>query len=352
MLIPVEALRGAATRILRAAGSSAGEAAIVTDHLIEANLRGHDSHGVGMLPTYLKNLGNGTLKPNEPGKVVRDEGAFIVYDGLRGYGQVVAKTATQLGIDKAHKTGSAVVALRNAHHIGRIGSYGEQCAAAELISVHFVNVMGHKSLVAPHRGLDGRLSTDPVCIAIPESEPGRPVILDMATSKIAMGKVRVSRNKGETLAPDLIIDNRGEPSRDPHDMFTTPPGALLPMAEHKGYALAFICQLLAGAVTGSGTVKPDNQGRDTITNGMLAFIIDPARIGDSDWIRQEIRDYTAYATSSPVRNPAEPVLIPGDPERLRRAERLREGIPVDAGTCAEIVEASASLKIDLPEFAG
>ena len=352
MLIPVEPLRNAAIRILRAAGSAAPEAAIVADHLIEANLRGHDSHGVGMLPTYLKNLRNGTLKPNEPGKVVRDDGAFIVYDGLRGYGQVVAKTATALGIDRARKTGSAVVALRNAHHIGRIGSYGEQCAAAGLISVHFVNVMGHKALVAPHRGLDGRLSTDPVCIAIPEAEPGRPVILDMATSKIAMGKVRVSRNKGETLAPDLIIDNRGEPSRDPHDMFATPPGALLPMAEHKGYALAFVCQLLAGAVTGSGTVKSENQGRDTITNGMLAFIIDPGRVNDGDWIRQEIRDYTAYATASPVRNPAEPVLIPGDPERQRRAERLIEGVPVDAGTCAEIAEAAASLKIDLPEFAG
>lgn len=350
MLIPVEALRGAANRIIRAGGSSAAEAAIVADHLIEANLRGHDSHGVGMLPTYIKNLQNRSLQPNEPGSIVKDEGAFLVYDGRRGYGQVVARTATQLGIDKARSSGSAVVALRNAHHIGRIGSYGEQCAAAGLISLHFVNVMGHKALVAPHRGLDGRLSTDPVCIAIPEAEPGRPVILDMATSKIAMGKVRVSRNKGEALAPEMIIDNRGDPSRDPAEMFTTPPGALLPMAEHKGYALAFVCQLLAGAVTGSGTVKPGNQGRDTITNGMLTFIIDPAQLGDGDWIRQEIRDFTAYATSSPVRNPAEPVLIPGDPERQRRAERMREGIPVDAGSCAEIAEAAAILKVDLPEF--
>src|SRR5262249_4398801 len=259
MLVPVDVLRGAANRVIRAGGSSTAEAAIVTDHLIEANLRGHDSHGVGMLPTYIKNLNNGTLKPNEPGTVVKDDGAFIVYDGRRGYGQVVARTATQLGIDKARKSGSAVVALRNAHHIGRIGSYGEQCAAAGLISLHFVNVMGHTALVAPHRGLDGRLSTDPVCIAIPAAESGRPVILDMATSKIAQGKVRVARNKGETLPPGLIIDAKGEASRNPADMFTEPPGALLPMAEHKGYALAFVCQVLAGAVTGGGTVKPANQ---------------------------------------------------------------------------------------------
>ena len=155
MLIPVEPLRSAVIRILVATGSSPGEAAIVMDHLIEANLRGHDSHGVGMLPTYLKNLRNGTLKPNEPGKVTRDDGAFIVYDGLRGYGQVVAKTATKLGIDSA-RTGSAVVALRNAHHIGRIGSYGEQRAAAGLISVHFVNVMATRRWRRPIVGwMDG-----------------------------------------------------------------------------------------------------------------------------------------------------------------------------------------------------
>jgi hydroxycarboxylate dehydrogenase B len=351
VLIPVETLRGAVIRILRASGSSEREAAVVTDHLIEANLRGHDSHGVGMLPTYLKNLRNGSLKPNEPGRIVKDDGAFIVYDGLRGFGQVVAKTATELGIRKAQASGLAVVALRNAHHIGRIGSYGEQCAEAGLVSLHFVNVMGHRPLVAPYRGLDARGSTDPVSIAIPAAEPGRPMILDMATSKIAMGKVRVARNKGETLAPELIIDSKGQPSRDPRDMFAEPSGALLPMAEHKGYALAFACELLAGAIAGSGTVKPENQGHDTITNGMLVFIIDPKRMTDGDWIAREIRDYTAYVTASPVHNPAEPVLIPGDPERQRRAERLREGIPVDAGTCAEIVEAAAPLKIDLPEFA-
>ncbi len=352
MLIPVETLRGAVIRILRAGGSKAGEAGIVADHLIEANLRGHDSHGVGMLPAYLRHLRGGSLKPNEPGRVVKDEGAFIVYDGERGYGQVTAKRATELGIARAKAQGVAVVALRNAHHIGRIGSYGELCAAAGLISIHFVNVMGHKPLVAPHRGLDGRLSTDPVCISIPAAERGRPVILDMATSKIAQGKVRVARNKGETLPPGLIIDAHGEASRNPADMFTEPPGALLPMAEHKGYALAFVCQLLAGALTGGGTVKPANQGHETITNGMLAIIVDPARIRESDAIAREVLDYTSYVTASPVHNPNEPVLIPGDPERQTRAKRLSEGISVDAGTCAEIVEAAAPLKIDLPEFAG
>ena len=136
--------------------------------------------------------------------------------------------------------GLAAVALRNAHHIGRIGSYGEQCAAAGLISVHFVNVIGHKPLVAPHRGRDARLATNPVCIALPAAEPGRPVILDMATSKVALGKVRVAATRARARAGSAPR-RRGRPTTIP--TFVRPPVRRpLPMAEHKGYALAFVCE--------------------------------------------------------------------------------------------------------------
>ncbi len=352
MLFSHENLRAAAVRIFRAAGSAAEEAAIVADHLVEANLRGHDSHGVGMIPTYLESLAAGTLKPNRPGRVAREDDAFIVYDGERGYGQVVARTATELGIARALKSGIAVVALRNAHHIGRVGSYGEQCASAGLASLHFVNVIGNTPRVAPHGGTDARLSTNPICIALPAAEPDRPMILDMATSKVALGKVRVARNEGHRLAPDLIIDSRGRPTDDPQAMYESPPGALLPLAEHKGFALAFACELLAGAIAGGGTLKQENQEQRTVTNGMLAFIFDPRRLTDHEWIKAEIREITAYVTASPPRDPGEPVLIPGDPERRMRKLRLVEGIPVDAITCAEIVESAAMLGLHLPEFAG
>ena len=158
----------------------------------------------------MRNLAAGTLIPNRAGRILREEGAILLYDGERGYGQVVARRLTELGIERARKTGLAAVALRNAHHIGRIGSYGEQCAAAGLVSLHFVNVIGHKSYVAPHRGSDARLATNPVCIAFPAAEPGRPVIVDMATSKVAVGKVRVAANEGRRLEPDLLLDGAGE----------------------------------------------------------------------------------------------------------------------------------------------
>ncbi|HLI11308.1 MAG TPA: malate/lactate/ureidoglycolate dehydrogenase [Alphaproteobacteria bacterium] len=347
MRIDHQELSGIGERIVTAGGSAPEEARLVVHHLVEANLRGHDSHGIGMLPRYVQNLKAGTLIPNRRGRVVKEDGAFITYDGERGYGQVVAREATLRGIARARQEGIAVVALRNAHHIGRVGTYGELCAEAGLVSVHFVNVIGHGGLVAPHRGRDARLSTNPVCIAVPAAEPGRPIVLDMATSKVAMGKVRVAKNQGKTLPPGLLLDARGEPSTDPNALFGTPHGAILPFAEHKGYALAFICELLAGAVAGGGTLRPENQTQDTITNCMLSFVLDPARLVAQDWLKAEIAAITAWVTASPPRDPAEPVLIPGDPERQSRASRLRDGIPLDEATWKEIVQAAASLGLAL-----
>jgi hydroxycarboxylate dehydrogenase B len=343
MLIDHQELRAIARRIFEAGGSLPEEARTISDHLAEANLRGHDSHGVGMIPRYVANLRLGTVAPNRKGRVLSESGSLVAYDGERGYGQVVAAEATRLAIERARKNGVAVVALRNAHHIGRVGTYGEMCAEADLVSVHFVNVIGHNAIVAPHRGSDARLSTNPVCIAVPAAEPGRPIILDMATSKVALGKVRVAKNRGVAMAPAHIIDSKGKPTTDPDAMFQKPTGAILPMAEHKGYALAFVCELLAGAIGGGGTLRPENQGLDTITNCMLSFVIDPSRIAERDWIRNEILAITRYVTASPAQNPAEPVLIPGDPERLSRAERVRNGVPLDAETWREIAAAGESL---------
>ena len=348
MLIDHQTLRGFIAQILTAAGSAAEESEIVADHLVEANLRGHDSHGVGMIPSYMKNLHNGTLLPNRRGRAAGENGSIIVYDGERGYGQIVARAAMALGIERAKAQGLAAVALRDAHHIGRVGAYGEQCAAAGLVSLHFVNVIGHEPTVAPHRGRDGRLSTNPVCIAVPGAEPDRPVVLDMATSMIAVGKARVALNEGRRLEPGLLLDAEGEPTTNPNDLFDEPSGALLPMAAHKGYALSFLCELLAGAVAGGGTLRPENQAQDTITNCMLSFLLDPACIVDRGWLAAEIAAITDYVTASPPRSPGEPVLIPGDPERASRAKRLAEGVPIDGNTWDQIAAAAKHFGVTPP----
>jgi len=345
LLIDAAELTTTTRRVFAAAGSAESEAEIIAGHLVEANLKGHDSHGVGMIPSYLRNLDGGKVKPNEPGRIVSDSGSMLVYDGERGYGQIVARAATELAIKRAKMNGVAVVALRNAHHIGRVGTYGELCAAAGLVSLHFVNITDQRPAVAPWRGGDARFGTNPLCISLPGPAPERPIIADMATSRIAMGKVRVARNKGEEVMPGTLLDSEGKPTTDPHVMYRRPRGALMTFGEHKGYALAFICEMLAGAVTGSGTMRPERQDAESVTNGMLAILIDPSRLVDQTWMLDEIKTMAGYITASPSRNPAEPVLIPGDPERANREKRLSDGVPIDDETWREIAAAARTVNV-------
>ena len=250
-----------------------------------------------------------------------------------------------LGIARAQRDGVAVVALRNAHHIGRVGTYGEMCAGEGLLSISFVNITDQRPAVAPWRGGDARFGTNPVTVALPGPSPDRPIIADMATSRIAMGKVRVARNKGEQIAAETLLDARRATDRRPQRHVQRPRGALLTFAEHKGYALAFICEMLAGAITGSGTMRPERIDAETVTNGMLLIVIDPGRITDRAWLIDEITAMTDYVTASPPRKSGEPVLIPGDPERLSREKRMSEGVPIDDETWREIAEAARGVNV-------
>jgi uncharacterized oxidoreductase len=258
---------------------------------------------------------------------------------------VIARQAVEWGIEAAQKHGVAVNGLRNAHHIGRIGTYGEMCAEASLVSIHFVNITNQKPSVAPWGGSDGRFGTNPVCVAVPAAEPGRPIILDMATSIIALGKVRVARNKGQQVDDGILLDAQGQPTTDPDVMFRLPRGALMTFGEHKGYALAFICELLGGVLTGGGTMRPENQALATTTNGMLTIMIDPSRLVDRSWLTDEIKAMTDYVTASPAIKAHGKVMIPGDPERQSRARRIAAGIPIDDETWRELVEAAKRLNV-------
>mgnify|MGYP000188612671 CR=1 FL=1 len=349
MLITTEKLQAFVESIFRAAGSNAGEAEVVAAHLVEANLTGHDSHGISLIPEYMKNVAAGNIRPNQVGGLVRRDGSILVYDGNLGYGQAVAKVATDLAIDAARQSGLALLALRNAYHIGRIGSYGEQCAAQGLVSVQFVNAIGHQPRVAPHGGRDARLPTNPVCVAIPATDRRPAMILDMATSKIAQGKVRIARNSGQHVGEGFLLDSRGEPTTDPQVMFDDVPGSILSFGEHKGYGLSLVCEILAGAFTEGTTIHPGNPQNGSAVNGMLMIVFDPARTSNVEWARREIDDLVDYVTASPPRDPAHPVLVPGDPERATKAQRRRDGIPVDDGTWKRLLEAAHELGVNFAD---
>jgi len=343
MRIDHQRLRRLTNEFLKTTGSKEAEARAVADHLVDANLAGHDSHGVGMLPHYVRNLKAGTLVPNRTPEVVSDSGSFAVWDGRSGYGQVIARDAMGWAIGAARRHGVAVHGLRNTHHIGRVGAYGEIAAAEGLVSIHFVNGNSGPPRVTPFRGREGRMSTNPVCIAVPGTATTAPVILDMATSRIAIGKVRVAYNKGKPVIEGALITADGKPTTDPRTFYHEPVGAVQPFGEHKGYGLALICELLAGAVVGSGTIQPANPRNRGIVNGMLTVVIDPERMATRSFIQAEVDAMIAYLKATKAADPELPVLVPGEPERIARAQRIAEGIEIDDTTWREIGTAAKSV---------
>ena len=336
--------------ILIAAGSTPSEANTVAGNLVLANLSGHDSHGVGMLPRYVDAVLEGGLKPNSSVRVVLDTGSLLTLDGQRGYGQIVGEQAMALGIVRAQTHGSCIMTLGNAHHLGRIGHFAEMAVAQGLVSLHFVNVLS-RPVVAPFGGADGRYGTNPCCIGVPLK--GRePFVLDFATSRVAQGKMRVAYNEGRRAEPGTLIDEDGRPTTDPGVVVVPQSkglvGALLAFGEHKGYGLAVACELLGGALTGGGTWhQPTDPAVRAIINGMLTILIDPARLGTQTSFEEEALAFVDWLQAGPVAPGFDAVQIAGDPERATRTQRQAEGIAVDAQTWQEIVAAGHKVGITL-----
>ncbi len=265
-------------------------------------------------------------------------------DGDAGFGQVIGSEAMALGIARAREMGTCIVALGNSHHLGRIGAWAEQAASAGLVSLHFVNVIS-RAIVAPHGGADARFGTNPFCAGVPLT--GRPpVILDFATSMIAQGKTRVALNRGELVAPDCLIDDHGRPTREPRYTVIPPFGALLPFGGHKGSGLAFMCELLGGALAAGATQREPGGEKKRVLNGMFSVLVDPAALTDRTAFEQEALAFIDWVKASPAREGFEQVLVAGEPERASRARRSREGVPVDAATWLEILDAAGKLRID------
>jgi uncharacterized oxidoreductase len=345
---PPARLHALSRAICERAGSEPREAELVADHLVLANLLGHDSHGVGMIPNYMRSLKAGALRANRHAEVVRQDGAYLVMDGQFGYGQVVAHEATEAAIAQTRAMGVCVLALRNARHVGRVGHWGEICAAAGFISIHYVNAIGFPAQVAPFGGSDARFSTNPYCTAIPAAGGRPPLVLDFATAMLAQGKVRVAYNQGVEVPDGALIDHAGRPTRDPQVLVKPPYGAILPMGQHKGYGLALVVELLAGALSGGGTYSLARIDQ-SVRNNMLAIVIDPSRFGAAGFVQREIAAFQDWVAASPPSTGGAAVMMPGEPERRTRAEREAAGVPVDARTWEKLLAAGESVGLPRAE---
>ena len=352
-------------RIVGAMGSAEDEAHEVADHLVRANLAGHDSHGVGMLPTYVDIKNRGLLIPDQELATVVDAGALLVFDAGRGFGQRMAANAVRRAMDRAADTGAAVLALRNSSHIGRIGTYGELAAARGMAFVGFVNVADHQPWQAPWGCGDARLGTNPFCAAVPDlalvggsggaTAPGQrhpdenaTLLLDMATSAIAFGKARVARNKGVPVPEGVLIDGAGRPTTDPRALVDDHKGALLAFGQHKGSGLAVMCEVLGAALIGGQTIAQENKGG--VLNSMLGIVIDTRHFGAPDRVGADIAGVQAWVKASPPAPGFSEVLLPGEPERRMRAKREAEGIPLDDKSWADILTAAGTLGLERAEL--
>ena len=355
VLIPASDLSEYISSIFVRAGCSAAESGRIADNLVDANLSGHDSHGVIRTPRYMQWLSEGKLLAGRDTTEVSDSGAMLVLDGNFGFGQTVGRAAVEQGIERCRRDGIAVVALRHAGHLGRIGAWAEMAVEAGLVSMHFVNVAG-SILVAPFGGIDRRMSTNPVAIGIPVAG-GAPIILDFATSAVAEGKALIASKGGKPLPEGVLIGPDGEPGNDPWLLYgdtdpgRTPelrkgPGALRTMGEHKGSGLALVCELLAGALTGSGCTGPD---LPRVYNGMLSIYMSPDRFGTEAFFQDEARRYLEFFRQSRVMPGVDQVLTPGEPERRARQEREAEGIPLAEDAWQAIAETATSVGINPPD---
>lgn len=354
--LPIEPLERLIADIFHAEGCSAAEGGRIAQNLVGASLTGHDSHGVMRTPRYVWLLRQGELKADQTLDIVAETRAFALADGRFGFGQTIAPQSVELGIAKARNEGVAVVAVRNSGHIGRVGEWAEMAVGRGFISIHFVNVAGSQ-LVAPFGGVERRISTAPFTVGFP-MRGEEPIILDFATSMVAEGKIMVAASGGAALPPGVLIDRDGSLSNDPRTLYGDAPdarnrgprtgtGAIRAMGEHKGSGLALICELLAGALTASGCCGP---GERQLANGMLSIYIDPKALGLAETMAAEARRYLDWVKSSQPAAPDGEVLLPGEPERRKRAIRMREGIPLPEDGWESIRETARGAKLRLDAY--
>jgi len=344
--IPASELTAFCADALVKAGAKESDARLVAEHLVAANLTGHDSHGAGLLPAYIKHAVEGLVDVNAAPDVIHDKGAVLKIAGHDSWGRIAGEFSMRAAMKKADALGVCAVTLSNAHHLGRIGAYGEMVTQEGLSAIFFVNVTDHDPMVAPYQGTDARFGTNPVCIALPPTGTKPAFLLDMATSRIAMGKARVAANKGLRVPFGSIIDENGAPTDDPSGFKSfEQKGALAPFGDHKGYGLAFAAEMLAGVYSGGGTIQPGNERRGGIRNQMIAVVMQPDAFGDPAAMERETDAMWEYAVASPPADWDSPVVAPGDPERSLRKRRSAEGIPMDEETLKQMNAAAEAVDV-------
>lgn len=340
--IDVESLEQICAEVMTGAGVSGAEARRISHSLVLANLMGHDSHGVIRLPQYVQALEDGIVKAGREIRVTREADASAVVDGQWGFGQTVCAQAMELAMKKARERSVAAIELFNSSHIGRLGEYVEQAAESGLIGIVMCNNHGGGRLLSPFGGIDARMSPNPVAVGVPTGGDF-PIVVDMTTSVVAEGKIRVKRNRDEPLPQGWAIDAEGSPAKRPDDFYGPPRGAILPFggnSAHKGYALAVVIDILSGALGGGGCSR---DGAPSGGNGVFLMAVDIQAFTPPDRFREEVDGFVGYLKSSRLLPGFDRIHLPGEIEYRLRRERETAGVSLDEETWRQICETGDSV---------
>lgn len=335
-------------RVFVAAGLPPDQAAIVAHSLTDANLCGHDSHGLLRVPQYLQFLRDGLYRPAAPLHVEHETPAALACDGGWGFGQVQAHRLLDRLQPKARSVGTATGTIRQCGHIGRLGEYAERVTQTGQVLIATVNNDGAGQRVAPPGGTSPRLGTNPLCIGVPTSDA--PLILDFGTSVVAEGKVRGYYLDGKKPVPaGWLLDSLGQPSTDSRVLYEPPLGSIRPVGDshaYKGFGLALALDMLAGGLSGGHTAFPN--APTARGNCVLFIVLSPEHFGGSDHLTQMARTVIDYTRDTPRAPGCDAITLPGDPERAVRAHRAAQGIPIPDEHWARLCEAARALDVEPP----
>ena len=314
-----------AFQVCRASGSPEAEANLVSTRLLKADLTGHPSHGIIRVPMYMAMVRHAWIKPGVRPEFVHDHGPTALIDGNRCYGQIGAERAISVAIGKAQEHGIAGVGVTNLAHIGRLADYANSASSANCLALVFTSCGGVSSLVAPFEGLARRMATNPMALGIP-SDREYPVVMDLATSVFAEGKLRVMMAAGTSAPEKSLLDKEGKPTTNPADFYAG--GALLPLGGaqgYKGYLLNFLVEVLAGLLTGGGYAGGDDKA--PFNNCTLMIVIDVQKFRDLSLFKSELESMIAFLKDTPVEEGKE-VLYPGEKELRHEKAVLESGVPL------------------------
>ena len=335
-------------RLFAAAGAPPDEAQRVAASLVESNLRGYDSHGVALVRWYLGQIKNGELVPAAAFKVLHETPALLAADGGLGFGQMQCGRLVDRVAAKARELGVACGTLVRCGHVGRLGEWVERAADQGLAALIAVNDNGVVATVAPPGGTQGRLSTNPIAIAVPTG--AAPLVLDISTSAVANGKLRIARIEHRPVPPGWIQDAEGNPTIDPNIMLADPPGTLLPFGgdqAYKGFGLGLMFDILSAGLAG-GFCPPAPAGSQE-WNNVLLVAWDPSRCAGAGHFMSQADKLVAAVRGTPCKTGVDRIQLPGDRSAQTRVERSATGIPLAEEVWDQLTHVAAELQVAMPE---